>query len=225
VTLTIKAIIFDFDGTLMDTETWAFEVVRTIFEEHGHDLALEQWALGIGTVNGPYDPYTDLEQRIGRPLDRQLMKARYAADLRDKADTAELRAGVPEMLEAARRLGLKIGLASSSTREWIERHLQAKGIRPYFETIRTSDDVERVKPDPALYRLAVADLGVKPEEAVAVEDSLHGLTAAKKAGMHAIAVPNPVTRHMDFLGAGADLVIDSLADRQLIELLEKLPGR
>ncbi|TJY42946.1 HAD family hydrolase [Cohnella pontilimi] len=218
----MKAIVFDFDGTLLDTETLAFEVVRTIFEEHGQELALARWALGIGTVGGPYDPYADLEQLIGRPLDHKLMRARYEADLTEKADQAELRAGVKEWLEEARRLGLSIGLASSSTREWIERHLRSKGIREYFETIRTSDDVERVKPDPALYRLAVADLGVKPAEAVAVEDSLHGLTAAKKAGMHAIAVPNAVTRQMDFLGADADLLIDSLADQPLEQLLEKL---
>ncbi|MDB4867229.1 MAG: family hydrolase, partial [Cohnella sp.] len=208
--LTIKAIVFDFDGTLMDTETCAFEVVCGIFSEHGQELALEQWALGIGTANGPYDPYSDLEQRIGRSLDRQVLKARFDAELREKADRAVLRDGVLETLEEARRLGLSIALATSSPREWIDRHLEAKGIRQYFQSIHTADDVERVKPDPALYLLAVAALGVKAEEAVAMEDSLHGLTAAKKAGLHSIAVPNPVTRHMDFIGAGADIVIDSL---------------
>jgi putative hydrolase of the HAD superfamily len=220
--LTIKAIVFDFDGTLMDTETCAFEAFGGIYSEHGEELLLEQWAQGIGTVNGTYNPYVDLERRLGRSLDRKLLKARYESDLDAKADCAELREGVSGVLEEARRMGLSIGLASSSTRDWIERHLKAKGIRHYFQTIRTSDDVERVKPDPALYRLAVADLGVNPDETVAIEDSLHGLIAAKTAGLHAIVVPNPVTRHMDFVGARADLVIDSLADRPLTALLQAL---
>jgi putative hydrolase of the HAD superfamily len=130
--------------------------------------------------------------------------------------------GVPGILEEARLLGLSIGLASSSNRTWIERHLQAKGIRSFFESVRTSNDVEKVKPDPALYRLSLEALGVRPEEAVAFEDSLNGMRAAKAAGMHVVIVPNEVTKHMDFIGAGADLILGSMAEQPLRWILDRL---
>jgi putative hydrolase of the HAD superfamily len=220
----MKAVVFDFDGTLMDTEHLAFQAFGDIYAEHGHELLLERWALGIGTGKGPYDPYEELQQLTGRALNLEGLKARFKADLLARADKAELRPGVRETLEEARRLGLRIGLATSSDRAWIERHLQAKGIRHYFEAIHTSDDVERVKPDPALYRLSLASLGVAPEEAVAIEDSLNGMKAAKAAGMRVIIVPNLVTAHMDFAGAGADLIVESLADQPFQSLLDRLQG-
>lgn len=217
----IKAIIFDFDGTIVDTESCAYEAFGGIYADHGHELPLELWALGIGTVDG-FDPYEDLQRRVGRTLDRDKLHHRFSAELHDRADRAELRPGVLDMLEQARGLGLSVGLASSADRKWIDRHLAGKGIKDYFLTTHTSDDVEKVKPDPALYRLAVTALGVRPEEAVAVEDSLHGLHAAKAAGMHAIVVPNPMTRHMDFRSGGADVIVESLASLPLQALLERL---
>jgi putative hydrolase of the HAD superfamily len=220
----IKALVFDFDGTLMDTESCAFEAFSGIYADHGHELPLEQWALVVGTANASFDPYADLQTRMGRPLDLAALKVRFEADLHERAACAELRPGVREVLEEARSLGLKIGLASSADRAWIDKHLEAQGIRGYFESIHTSDDVEKVKPDPALYRLAIAALGVEPEEAAAVEDSLNGMRAAKAAGMHALIVPNPVTRHMDFTAEGADLIVESLADQPLRDLLGRLNG-
>jgi putative hydrolase of the HAD superfamily len=218
----IKAVIFDFDGTLLDTETCSYDAFCKMYSDYGHELPLEQWALCIGTVNGPFDPYTELEIRVGGPLDRAMLKAGFESDYLERVDCAELRPGVIDTLEEVRRLGLRIGLASSSHRAWIDKHLEAMGIRKYFESIHTSDDVEKVKPHPALYRLALASLGVRAEEAVAVEDSLHGMNAAKAAGMHAIIVPNPVTLHMDFTGAGADLIIESLAAQPFKDLLDRL---
>ncbi|MBW5448293.1 HAD-IA family hydrolase [Cohnella sp. CFH 77786] len=218
----IKAVIFDFDGTLLDSESCAFEAFGDMYKEHGHELALEKWALCIGTADGPFDPYEDLQTKVGRKLERETLKARFEEELLARALRAELRPGVPGILEEARRLGLSIGLASSSVRTWIDRHLTARGIRGYFETIKTSDDVEKVKPDPALYRLALEALGVRPDEAVAVEDSLNGMRAAKAAGMQVVIVPNPVTRQMDFAAEGPDLILDSLAERPLTWIVDRL---
>ncbi|WP_123041960.1 HAD family hydrolase [Cohnella candidum] len=218
----IKAVIFDFDGTLLDTESCAYEAFGGLYAEHGHVLPLEQWALGIGTHGSPFDPYVDLQARTGLTMDREALKARFEAELLAKADCAELRPGVVEVLEEAKSLGLSIGLASSADRAWVERHLEAKGIRKYFEALRTSDDVEKVKPDPALYLLAAEALGVKPEEAVAFEDSLNGMKAAVAAGMPVVVVPNPMTRHMDFAAARADLIIESLADQPLRAVLDRI---
>lgn len=205
----IKAVIFDFDGTLADTETCAYEAICDLYAEHGHKLPLATWSLAIGT-HGGFDPHADLEEKTGKKLDRAAFNARFRAAHEERVAKLTLRPGVLDRLEEARRLGLRIGLASSSDRAWLEKNTKQLGIRDYFETIRSSDDVERVKPDPALYVLAAEGLGVKPEEAIAIEDSMNGLRAAKAAGTFAVVVANPVTSHMDF--SGADLIADSLAD-------------
>ncbi|SFT20678.1 HAD family phosphatase [Paenibacillus sp. BC26] len=217
---TIRAIVFDFDGTLVDTESCAYDAFCRIYEEHGHVLQLERWALCVGTIGGPYDPYNDLQELTGKTLDRAALKERFEV-LHDEAlREARLRFGVLALLEEAKQLGLRIGLASSSDRGWIDRHLKEQGIADYFEAIHTRDDVELVKPDPALYRLAVEALGVQPFEAVAVEDSLNGLKAAKAAGLRAIAVPNPITSHMDL--SQADVLIEGYEDQTLAGLLARL---
>jgi len=213
--MTIKAVVFDFDGTLMDTESCAFEAIRSIYAEHGEELALETWAVCIGT-QGAFDPYADLEARMGRRLDRAELFKRFRARHEERARTVGLLPGVMDRLEEARRLGWRIGLASSSERAWIDLHLERHGIRDYFEAIRTKDDVERVKPDPALYRLAVEALGAKPEEAIAVEDSANGLRAAKAAGLRGLVVPHALTAHMDF--SEADWLLGSLEERTFREL-------
>lgn len=218
--MAIKAVVFDFDGTLMDTESCAYDAFCGVYEEYGQQLLLEQWALGIGTVGGQYDPYSELEKLIGEKLDRAAVKARFETAHHEHLKNVTLRPGVKERLEEAKHLGLSIGLASSSDRAWIERHLREQGIRDYFEAVHTSDDVERVKPDPALYRLALESLGVQGSETVAVEDSVNGLRAAKAAGLYGLAVPNRVTAHMNF--GEADLVIASLADQSFADLFARL---
>jgi putative hydrolase of the HAD superfamily len=207
--MAIRAVVFDFDGTLLDTESCAYDAFSGIFHEHGHKLPIEAWAVGIGT-HGAFDPYGLLEELTGKTLDRAAIKAQYEAAHHANIAKNSLFPGVIDRLEEARELGLKIGLASSSGREWIERHLASQGIRPYFEIIRSSDDVEKVKPDPALYRLAVEGLGVRADEAIAIEDSLNGLRAAKAAGLYGCVVPNQVTRQMDF--SEADLVVGSMTE-------------
>jgi len=217
--MAIKAVVFDFDGTLMDTETCAFDTYCGLYRALGQELLLEEWAVCIGTV-GAFDPYADLERKCGRALDRQELHARFHAEHHENLKQVSLRPGVIDKLEEARRLGMKIGLASSSDRAWIEMHLQRQGIREYFEVIRSSDDVERVKPDPALYVLAAEALGVRPEEALAVEDSKNGLRAAKTAGLRSLVVPNPVTAQMDF--SDADIVLGSLEERSLAAIAASL---
>jgi putative hydrolase of the HAD superfamily len=121
-------------------------------------------------------------------------------------------------LKAAKKNGLKIGLASSSGREWVVGYLQKLEIIGYFETIITRDDVEKVKPDPALYIKALQNLGISGKEAIAFEDSLHGSNAAMSAGIHCIVVPNPVTSHMEF--KDYHLRLTSMKEKELNDILE-----
>jgi putative hydrolase of the HAD superfamily len=133
-----------------------------------------------------------------------------------------VRPGVLEVIAAAQRLGLRLGVASSSGREWVEGYLRLLGLRDHFEAIFTREDVVRVKPDPMLYTLTVNALGVQPEAAVAIEDSRNGMLAAKAAGLQCVVVPNEVTQQLYF--PEADLQMKSLADYPLEEWLLKLQG-
>jgi beta-phosphoglucomutase-like phosphatase (HAD superfamily) len=119
-------------------------------------------------------------------------------------------------------MGLKLGVASSSTSDWVKGHLARLGILERFDCIRCRDDVPNAKPEPDLYLAVLECLGVRASEAIAIEDSPNGLLAAKRAGLRCVAIPNSITANLD-LGE-ADLLLDSLADVSLAELLEKLSG-
>lgn len=214
----IKAVVFDLDGTLVDTETCAYEAICDIYAEHGQELPLEKWSLAIGT-HGGFDECGYLEEKIGRKLDREAFHKQFRDLHEERVVKMPLRPGVLDRLNEARELGLKIGLASSSQKWWIEKVTEIAGIRDYFEVICSADDVERVKPDPALYLLAVKGLGVDANEAIAIEDSMNGLRAAKAAGLFALVTPNPVTSHMDF--TGADVIVRDLEQITFSELASR----
>ncbi|MFC5404451.1 HAD family hydrolase [Cohnella soli] len=214
--MALRAVVFDFDGTLVDTETSAYESISSVYADHGQKLELETWAVCIGTLGG-FDPHADLQRRTGKTLNKDELYKLHRARHAERLQNATLRPGVLERLAEAHSLGWKIGLASSSDRAWIEKHLGKQGIRDRFEVICSSDDVKRVKPDPELYIRAVEALGVRPGEALAIEDSMNGLRAAKAAGLWGLAIPNPVTAQMNF--SEADVLVDSL-DRTTFAQIE-----
>lgn len=213
-----EALLFDFDGTLWDSETVIFEAYQRVFDDHGHSLALEEWSASVGTLDG-YDPMGDLEARIGRALDRATLDPWERVD--DLMVGVDLRPGVREWLAAAVDLGLRLGIVSSNDGSWIRHHADRLGIGELFSVIVTADgDLGRAKPDPVLYREALAELGIGAGAAAAIEDSPHGVAAAKAAGLVCVAVPNEVTRGLDL--RAADLVIDSFSSITLPEVLTAL---
>lgn len=220
--LTIKAVIFDFDGLILDTESAEFQAWQELFGEHDVPIPIDLWSTWIGTAADTFDPIGYLEQQTGRRLDRDGLRRRWRQRFLGVLSGYQVRPGVQEYLTAARRLGLRIGLASSSSRNWVVGHLTEHGLADRFETICTSDDVERVKPDPALYRLAAAKLGVEPESALAFEDSPNGAKAARAAGLRCVIVPNPLTRQFQF--PPVDLRLESMAEVSLEALLERVTG-
>ncbi|WP_040951387.1 HAD family hydrolase [Gorillibacterium massiliense] len=215
----IKAVIFDFDGLILDTETHEFETYKELFREHGAELTLDVWGSCVGTASG-FNPYHYLNECVGRELDpdevRNWRLKRYEARMQEEP----LRPGVENYLQTAGRLGLKIGLASSSSADWVLGYLRHYGIENYFACISTRDMVEEVKPNPELYLRTLRCLGVEAHEAVAFEDSPNGALAAERAGMHCVAVPNAVTETLPF--GAITLRISSMADLPLEELLAKL---
>jgi HAD superfamily hydrolase (TIGR01509 family) len=215
----VRLLVFDFDGLILDTEAPVYDAWQEIYGEHGLALAFDKWAECIGTAD-TFDPCEDLEALLGRRLDAESLRRRHRARCDDLIVTQPLMAGVREYVEDARRLGLALGIASSSSRAWVEGHLVRLGLREHFGIVRCADDVPRVKPDPALYLAVLDAAGVRAQEALALEDSPNGVLAAKRAGMACVAVPNPLTAGLD-LGA-ADLTLRSLTELPLAELLRRI---
>lgn len=214
----IRALIFDFDGTILDTETAWYEAFKEAYLEHEVELTLDMYGKCIGTSLHVFDPYEYLITEMKIPLDREVFRQRVHARHTEMMAQEVIRPGVLDYLVEAQELGLRIGLASSSKRAWVDKYLAQLGIGSYFETIRTAEDVALVKPHPELYELALKDLGVQPHEAIAIEDSPNGARAAAAAGMHYLAVPNPVTKFLAF--DGEPRTVQSLEELSLTALLD-----
>jgi len=218
--VTIRGLLFDFDGLLVDTETPSRLVWEELYREHGHELPHDRWATLIGTIGAPFDPFGHLEELVGRRLDEQALTTRRRAREYELIDLEELRPGVEEYFSDADRLGLRTAVVSSSDNDWIARHLGRLGHLEGLDTIVAANgDAARAKPRPDLYLEALDRLALEPHEGIAFEDSPNGVTAAKAAGLICVAVPNPMTATLAL--DDADLVVESLADFPLSKLLER----
>ena len=214
----MKALIFDFDGLILDTETSDYYSWQQVYQTYGQELPLPLWLTYVGgTAATDFEPYDYLEALLGEKVDReQIWINRRKIDLEALEGLPPL-PGVEDLLLAAKDRGLKLAVASSSPASWVEGHLTRLELLDYFDEIVTSDDVEKTKPDPALFLLAADRLGVLPGEVVVLEDSQNGVVGAKKAGIFVVAVPNLITRESDL--SAADLHLNSMADITLDELL------
>jgi HAD superfamily hydrolase (TIGR01509 family) len=210
------ALILDFDGLILDTESPIFEEWRATFRARGHDLGLDVWQHALGTF-GRYDPCAHLSKLTGEDFDHEALRQEVRARNLVRCESLPLLPGVAERVQEARAAGLKTAVASSSTSAWVEGWLERHGIRPLFDTVCSRDHVERVKPAPDLFLLAAKRLGVAPERCVVFEDSPNGIRAARAAGMRCVAIPNAVTCALPM--EGADLVLASLGERSLAGIL------
>jgi HAD superfamily hydrolase (TIGR01509 family) len=217
--LLIRALIFDFDGLILETEEPIYRSWKEVYEAHGVALPFELWVKTVGSSNQAFHPQLHLEERLGSPLTQDVLDRRVARRI-ELVLAEPLRPGVVALVEAARARGMKVGVASSSSGDWVKGHLERLGILDRFDCLVTRDDVEHVKPDPDLYLAGLDCLGVVAGDAVAIEDSPNGIMAAKRAGLRCVVVPNSVTAGLDL--SGADLRLSSLAEVTLTQLLEKL---
>jgi len=215
----IRALVFDFDGLILDTEGPDLQSWQEVYTALGCTLSFERWAAGIGTLDA-FDPYADLEEQLGRPLDRAAIREWRRRRFTELIASQDALPGVREYIAGARRLGLKLGIASSSPRSWVAGHLARLGLLEPFDCLCCADDVPRVKPDPALYQAALTTLRITSGEAIALEDSPNGVLAARRAGIFCVAVPNVVTARLPL--DHADLLVSSLADLPLEQLLERV---
>ena len=218
----IKALVFDFDGLIVDTEMSSYQTWQEIYAEHDCQLPFSTWAICIGGSPQLFDPCEYLEQQIGRPVLREEIRLRRRQRHIRMVEAQPVLPGVEDYILSAKRLGLKIGVASSSRHEWVDTHLTRLGLIDYFDSIKCFDDVKRTKPDPELYLAVLDALGVHGQQAIALEDSPNGVIAAQQAGIFCVAVPNPVTSQLSLLHA--DLCLSSLTEVSLEQLLAKVGG-
>ena len=222
--MSVRALIFDLDGLLVDTESADYAAWARAWRDWGHELPRDAWRARIGSDGRGFDPLASLAERVGEGFDAEGVQAARRAHRDALLRSLDVpMAGVLELLDAAESLGLRRAIASSSDRAWVEARLVHAGLHGRFQALRCADDVPRVKPDPDLYLAAAAALDAEPERAIAFEDSPNGVAAATAAGLFCVAVPGPMTRGLDF--GRADWVVTSLAEVRLEEVLERADRR
>jgi len=220
MTTEIRAVVFDFDGLVLDTEMPVYASWCEVFEAHGAaPPTIKEWSATIGTADA-IDMFAWLVERADRPVDAaatdEIRRSRRDALLARE----QIRPGVVSWLAEADDAGIGLAIASSSPAEWVAEHLGRIGLQDRFAFVATAGATLRAKPAPDTYLEACARLGVTPDDALAVEDSPHGIAAAKTAGLRCVTVPNMLTETLDL--SAADLRLVSLAESTLAEVFERL---
>ena len=217
----IKAVIFDFDGTMIDSETlWHKAYNVWLQEHHGHEFPLELFVRNAGSDG--QEIFMELENCIGHAVAWDDMQDWSYQQVHHWADELDPMPGVVELLKQAKELGLKVSTGTSSRAFRVTAQLDRLDLMKYFDALSTVDLVERAKPYPDIFLKAAELLGVEPEECLVIEDSANGLAAATTAGMPCLIVPNVITRTMDFTGAYR--VVDSLEQVDLEQICQDLRG-
>jgi HAD superfamily hydrolase (TIGR01509 family) len=217
--MTLQALVFDFDGLIVDTEGPGFVSWSELYEEFGRTLTLSDWKHATGYVGG-FDPALHLEELLHRKLDWGAIAPKREARNWELTLREPLLPGIEALMIDAKRASVKIGVASNSGFGWVDEGLQRLGIRHFVEAIVTRDMVLEPKPAPDSYLKTVQTLGTDPRCSVALEDSEPGSRAAKAAGLRVVAIPNRFSERQDL--SIADLVVPSaekLSIERLIELV------
>jgi putative hydrolase of the HAD superfamily len=208
----LKALIFDFDGLILDTETPEVLVWESIYREYGHELPLHEWKKIIGGYGlSTFDAAEHLAQLTQRQLDVSSLRARYRLEADRLIHASPIMPGVVDLIREAKQRGLGLAIASSSPHAWVDDHARRLGLFDQFDKIICAEDVDpgRTKPHPDLFYKALDQLKVHNNEAIVFEDSLNGVHSAKTAGIFVVAVPNPLTARLGV--DGSDITLVSLA--------------
>lgn len=218
----LKALIFDFDGLILDTETPEVLVWQSIYQDHGFELPLDEWEKTVGGYGiSNFDAAEHLSVLSSGRLDSISLRSRYRKEADAMIHANPILPGVISMIEQAKDAGLPVAIGSSSPHSWVDTHAKRLGIFEYFDRIICQDDVPpgRTKPNPDIYLKALEELNVKKDAAVVFEDSPNGVLAAQRAEIFVVAVPNPLTAKM---GVSGDVTVSSLAQLSLQQLSENV---
>ncbi len=208
--MAFSAVLFDFDGVLVDTEWAIYQAWLKTFQDHGHDLPLDIYTHCIGSDFATWSPKIHLEQLSGLAFDWHDLDARRQERILQDLTHERTMPGVIILLEKLALVGNRRAVVSSSSHHWVDGWLEKLSVSEHFETVVCRGDAAQIKPAPDLYLEAARRMGLQPSECLVIEDSLNGVTSAKAAGMSVWVVPNRVTAGLDF--SGADRIFASLIE-------------
>jgi len=214
----IRALVFDFDGLILDTESALIDAYAGVHADYGLPFDRALFQESVGHADYAFDPWHAFEKRA----DRAALEVERQRRNREFNDRLPVLPGAVALLDAGRDAGLRLGVASNSRHPHVEGQLKRLGLHARFEFFACREDVPSPKPEPDLYKLVLNRFGLRGHEAIAFEDSQTGILAATRAGLRAVAAPGPATAHHDF--SRADLRVASLAGVNLPELLGRWAG-
>ena len=213
----LRAIIFDFDGLIVDTETVIYESWNEVYCANGESLELETYKQCVGSDFGQFNPETELEFRTRKTFDWSTINYEREKLIQQRLEAQDARPGVRKFIENARAKGLELAVASSAPGSWVAGWLIKLDLLKHFSVLRCGDDVEQIKPYPDLFLAAASALKIPPGDSLVMEDSENGLRAAKAAGMPCVIVTNPVTAGGQF--NGALLVVECFTEDSINNLI------
>ena len=210
----IRALVFDFDGLILDTESALIAAYADVYAAHGmpFDLKLFQHSVGHGEL--AFDPW----RTFGPDADRIALEGERRDRNHQRDHELAILPGVPALLAGAREHGLRVALCSNSTRSHCVRHLTRLNLLGHFEFLACRGEAPLPKPAPDLYQLVLGQFGLRGFQAIAFEDSYTGSLAAKRANLWCVVAPGPSTAHHDF--RHADMCMASLEEAVLPALLD-----
>ena len=221
--LKLRALIFDFDGLIVDTETPLLRSWQEVFEHWSVPIDEGQLARLVEYEREPPEAYRLLQAALGGRLDADIVRRVRAAREAELIAREPATPGLRELLRDAREAGVRTAIASNSRLDWIGPLLHRLHLASAFDTVRCRDNVQKVKPDPQLYLAVLEDLGLQRDEAIAFEDAPAGAQAARRAGIFCVAVPNPATAGLSW--GSVDDRIPSLASTSIPRLNALLEQR
>lgn len=215
----IHAVLFDHDGTLVDSEPLHFKLWSRVLAPYGVDLdeaVFNTHHAGLPTLANAMD----IVNRFGlnqRPEDLVQLKNQITQAYLSR-EAYPLMPWVEETIMSLHAMGIDIGVVTGANSYSVGSTLRNYPFARYFSVVVSADDVKHSKPAPDCYLLAIEKLGLQPEHCLAVEDTAHGMQAALQAGLRCLAIPTQVSRHHDFTGAEA--VLDNMG--QALAYIQKI---
>jgi len=216
----LAAVVFDFDGVILDSESAEFESHRLIYERHGVALTPDDWCdqIGVWAEEDEQRWCTRLNELCGSAMEYNAFKAEQHRLFRERLAPEPMR-GIRELLDALALAEVPTAVASTSPARWVVSSVERLGLSDRFRTIVSGTDVQRRKPAPDVYLEAARRLGADPRLSVAIEDSGPGIASATAAGMKTVAIPHWLTERHDLRSATLRL---AHAGELTIEMLERL---
>ena len=202
-----RALIFDFDGLIVDSETPEYLCWKRVYEGQGQPLTAEEWVFCVGGA-GHVDFAAMLDERLGKKLAWDEIHPGRIAYHQELMKSQPVLPGVERLMKEGKARGWRIGVASNSSFGWVDGGIKRYGLASYVEAIRSRDRVDNPKPHRDHYTTVVQDLECEAGNSIAFEDSATGIAGAKAAGLYAVAVPNALTKLHDL--SQADLILESL---------------